>query len=153
MRTPLQKNEKILLVTHSSWTALVLPFLLALALVITGILIVIKVPSVWGWLVSVAGVVYWLLRYSGWKVNIWVVTNFRVVDEVDVPVEDTVVKDVPVVTCPLCEEAERVFAGHGQVAGDAAGFWTWGTNDGRHREYVLTRTLDDSLRKLLVTGG
>jgi membrane protein YdbS with pleckstrin-like domain len=81
MRTPLQKNEKILLVTHSSWTALVLPFLLALALVITGILIVIKVPSVWGWLVSVAGVVYWLLRYSGWKVNIWVVTNFRVVDE------------------------------------------------------------------------
>jgi uncharacterized membrane protein YdbT with pleckstrin-like domain len=32
-------------------------------------------------LVSVAGVVYWLLRYSGWKVNIWVVTNFRVVDE------------------------------------------------------------------------
>jgi membrane protein YdbS with pleckstrin-like domain len=81
MRTPLQKNEKILLVTHSSWTALVLPFLLALALVITGILIVIKVPSVWGWLVSVAGVIYWLLRYSGWKVNIWVVTNFRVVDE------------------------------------------------------------------------
>ncbi len=81
MRTPLQKNEKILLVTYSSWTALVLPFLLALALVITGILIVIKVPSVWGWLVSVAGVIYWLLRYSGWKVNIWVVTNFRVVDE------------------------------------------------------------------------
>jgi uncharacterized membrane protein YdbT with pleckstrin-like domain len=81
MRTPLQKNEKILLLTHSSWTALVLPFLLALALVITGILIVIKVPSVWGWLVSVAGVIYWLLRYSGWKVNIWVVTNFRVVDE------------------------------------------------------------------------
>jgi membrane protein YdbS with pleckstrin-like domain len=81
MRTPLQKNEKILLVTHSSWTALVLPFLLALALVIAGILIVIKVPSVWGWLVAVVGVIYWLLRYSGWKVNIWVVTNFRVVDE------------------------------------------------------------------------
>jgi uncharacterized membrane protein YdbT with pleckstrin-like domain len=81
MRTPLQKNEKILLVTHNSWIALVLPFLAALALVIIGMVIVVKVPSVWGWLVAVFGVVYWLLRYSGWKVNIWVVTNFRVVDE------------------------------------------------------------------------
>jgi uncharacterized membrane protein YdbT with pleckstrin-like domain len=35
----------------------------------------------WGWLVSLAGVGYWLLRYSAWKVNIWVVTNFRVIDE------------------------------------------------------------------------
>lgn len=81
MRTPLQKAEKILLVTYSSWTALILPFLVALALVVIGIVIVLRVPSVWGWLVSVAGVGYWLLRYSAWKVNIWVVTNFRVVDE------------------------------------------------------------------------
>jgi uncharacterized membrane protein YdbT with pleckstrin-like domain len=81
MRTPLQKSEKILLITYSSWTALVLPLLVALALVAIGIVIVVRVPSVWGWLVSVAGVVYWLLRYSAWKVNIWVVTNFRVIDE------------------------------------------------------------------------
>lgn len=81
MRTPLQKGEKILHVTYSSWTALVLPFLLAAALVVIGIVIVLKVPSVWGWLVVVAGVVYWLLRYSAWKVNLWVVTNFRVIDE------------------------------------------------------------------------
>ncbi len=81
MRTPLQKGEKILLVTYSSWTALVLPFLVALALVVVGIVIVLRVPSVWGWLVSLAGVGYWLLRYSVWKVNIWVVTNFRVIDE------------------------------------------------------------------------
>jgi membrane protein YdbS with pleckstrin-like domain len=81
MRTPLQKGEKILLVTYTSWTALVLPFLVALALVVVGIVIVLRVPSVWGWLVSLAGVGYWLLRYSAWRVNIWVVTNFRVVDE------------------------------------------------------------------------
>ena len=81
MRTPLQKGEKVLLVTYSSWTALVLPFLVALALVIVGIVVVLKVPSVWGWLVAVAGVVYWLLRYSAWKVNLWAVTNFRVIDE------------------------------------------------------------------------
>lgn len=81
MRTPLQKGEKILLVTYTSWTALVLPFLVSLALVVVGIVIVLRVPSVWGWLVSVLGVVYWLMRYATWKVNIWVVTNFRVVDE------------------------------------------------------------------------
>ena len=81
MRTPLQKGEKVLLVTYSSWTALVLPLLMALALVIVGIVVVWKVPSVWGWLVAVAGVVYWLLRYSAWKVNLWAVTNFRVIDE------------------------------------------------------------------------
>jgi uncharacterized membrane protein YdbT with pleckstrin-like domain len=81
MRTPLQKGEKVLLVTYSSWTSLVLPFLMALALVIVGIVVVLKVPSVWGWLVAVAGVVYWLLRYSAWKVNLWAVTNFRVIDE------------------------------------------------------------------------
>src|SRR5579863_2401905 len=81
MRTPLQKSEKILLVTHTSWTALVLPFLVSLALVVIGIVIVLRVPSVWGWLVAAAGVIYWLLRYSAWRVNIWVVTNFRVIDE------------------------------------------------------------------------
>jgi membrane protein YdbS with pleckstrin-like domain len=81
MRTPLQKSEKILLITYSSWTALVLSFLVALALVVIGIVIVLRVPSVWGWLVSVTGVVYWLLRYSAWRVNVWVVTNFRVIDE------------------------------------------------------------------------
>jgi membrane protein YdbS with pleckstrin-like domain len=81
MRTPLHKGEKILLMTYTSWTALVLPFLVALGLVVAGIVIVLRVPSVWGWVVSLAGVGYWLLRYSAWKVNIWVVTNFRVVDE------------------------------------------------------------------------
>jgi membrane protein YdbS with pleckstrin-like domain len=81
MRTPLQKSEKILLVTYSSWTALILPFLVSLALVIVGIVIILKVPSVWGWLVAVLGVIYWLLRQATWRVNIWVVTNFRVIDE------------------------------------------------------------------------
>jgi len=70
-----------LLVTYSSWTSLVPPFLLALALVVVGLIIVWRVPSVWGWLGPVLGVGYWLLRYSTWKVNLWVVTNFRVVDE------------------------------------------------------------------------
>ncbi|HLI93153.1 MAG TPA: PH domain-containing protein [Puia sp.] len=81
MRTPLQKNEKILLVTYSSWTVLLFPALLSLALVVAGVIVVVKLPSVYGWLIALAGIIYWLLRYSAWKVNIWVVTNFRVIDE------------------------------------------------------------------------
>jgi uncharacterized membrane protein YdbT with pleckstrin-like domain len=81
MRTPLQKGEKILLFTYSSWTSLVLPTLAALVMAVAGIFIVYHFLQVWGWLVVVAGIIYWLLRYYSWKVNIWVVTNFRVIDE------------------------------------------------------------------------
>ena len=34
MRTPLQKNEKILLVTYTSWISLVLPVLFALTAIV-----------------------------------------------------------------------------------------------------------------------
>jgi uncharacterized membrane protein YdbT with pleckstrin-like domain len=81
MRTPLQKSEKILLVTYTSWTALVLPFLFSLVLLAAGVFVVFYFKEVWGWLGAVAAVLYWLMRYSAWKVNIWVVTNFRVIDE------------------------------------------------------------------------
>ena len=81
MRTPLQKEEKILLLTYSSWTSLVLPVLAALLIVVLGIFFVYHFLFVWGWLVSLFGLAYWLLRYYNWKVNIWVVTNFRVIDE------------------------------------------------------------------------
>lgn len=81
MRTPLQKGEKILLVTYSSWTTLIAPVLIALLGIAAAILIVIKASSAWGWLAAVLGIGYWLIRYYSWKVNIWVVTNFRVIDE------------------------------------------------------------------------
>src|SRR5258708_38767622 len=81
MRTPLQKGEKILLVTYSSWTVLVMPVFIALAGIAAAILIVIKAGSAWGWLAAVVGLLYYLIRYWSWKVNLWVVTNFRVIDE------------------------------------------------------------------------
>jgi uncharacterized membrane protein YdbT with pleckstrin-like domain len=81
MRTPLQKGEKILLFTYSSWTSLVLPTLATLVLITAGVFIVWHFQQAWGWLVAVFGVAYWLLRYYSWKVNVWVVTNFRVIDE------------------------------------------------------------------------
>ena len=81
MRTPLQKGEKILLVTYSSWTSLVAPALLALVLTAGGLYLVFTIPTVYGWLGPVLGIGYWLIRFYSWKVNLWAVTNFRVIDE------------------------------------------------------------------------
>jgi len=79
MRTPLQKDEKILLVTYSSWTSLAGPLLIAL----------IGMTASWfigffnhyGWIAAVLGILLFLVKYYSWKVNLWVVTNFRVIDE------------------------------------------------------------------------
>jgi membrane protein YdbS with pleckstrin-like domain len=81
MRTPLQKGEKILLLTYSSWTSLIIPAFFALVIAIAGIFIVYHFQWVWGWLISLLGIAWWLLKYYTWRVNIWVVTNFRVIDE------------------------------------------------------------------------
>lgn len=81
MRTPLQKGEKILLVTYSSWTSLIIPVFLALVGLVASYFIAISHPYPWGWLAAIAGLLNLLIRYYAWKVNIWVVTNYRVVDE------------------------------------------------------------------------
>lgn len=81
MRTPLQKGEKILLVTYSSWITLVGPVFIALLAIAAAVVIVIRAGSAWGWLAAVLGIGYWFIKYYSWKVNIWVVTNFRVIDE------------------------------------------------------------------------
>jgi membrane protein YdbS with pleckstrin-like domain len=81
MRTPLQKGEKVLLVTYSSWTSLVGPTLFAVVMIIAAVFIVWRFQMAWGWLVGLAGILYWFIRYYSWKVNVWVVTNFRVIDE------------------------------------------------------------------------
>ncbi|MES1160296.1 MAG: PH domain-containing protein, partial [Bacteroidota bacterium] len=35
----------------------------------------------YGWIAAVLGLLFCLIKYYSWKVNIWVVTNFRVIDE------------------------------------------------------------------------
>ena len=78
MRTPLQKGEQVLLVTHTSWVKLIMPVLIALAGWVAAILIGFLQ---WGWTAALVGSLYFLIAYFSWKVNIWVVTNFRVIDE------------------------------------------------------------------------
>jgi len=79
MRTSLQKGEKILLITHASWTSLILPVFIALAGCIGSYFI--GFTDHYGWIAAVLGLLYLLIRYAAWSANIWVVTNFRVIDE------------------------------------------------------------------------
>lgn len=78
MRTPLQKGEKILLVTHTSWVKLFVPVFIAVVGWVASFFIGFLE---WGWIAALAGSLYFTVVYFSWKVNIWVVTNYRVIDE------------------------------------------------------------------------
>src|ERR1044072_3279816 len=78
MRTPLQKGEQILLVTHTSWVKLVVSVLIGLIGWVASIYIGFLES---GWIAAVIGSLYFVIVYFSWKVNIWVVTNYRVIDE------------------------------------------------------------------------
>ncbi|HSZ87132.1 MAG TPA: PH domain-containing protein [Puia sp.] len=80
MRTPLQKGEKILLVTYTSWVSLIGPTFGSLIFIATGIWLSAQYGGYW-WLISVVAIIYFLIKYFEWKVNIWVVTTSRVIDE------------------------------------------------------------------------
>ena len=78
MRTPLQKDEKVLLITRPSWITLILPAFIALV----GLVIAYFIDFFgWGLAVSVPLLLYFLYKYLEWRVNIWGVTNYRVIDE------------------------------------------------------------------------
>ena len=79
MRTPLQKNEKILLVTYTSWISLIWPGLFALAAIVGAFFI--GFIDHFGWALALLGIIVFAVKYFQWKSNIWVVTNYRVIDE------------------------------------------------------------------------
>lgn len=78
MRTPLQKDEKVLLITRTSWITLIVPALVALVGLVAAYFIDF---FGWGLAVSIPLLLYFLYKYLSWRVNIWGVTNFRVIDE------------------------------------------------------------------------
>jgi len=71
-----------LLVTRTSPISLAWPLLLALVALVAAWFIIARAESVtWGLAVAGIGIVIFLYKYFLWKVNIWVVTSFRVIDE------------------------------------------------------------------------
>ncbi|MEP7279719.1 MAG: PH domain-containing protein [Bacteroidota bacterium] len=80
MRTPLQKDEQVLLVTYTTWMVLIWPLLFALAAVTGSFFIGFFVH--FGWVLALGGILIFVIKYLQWSAYIWVVTNQRVIDEV-----------------------------------------------------------------------
>src|SRR5262245_20876506 len=78
MRTPLQKEEKILLITHRSWITLIGPSLIFIAACVAAYFLGSKY---YGWVAALAGFIYLIIKYFEWRANLWGVTNYRVIDE------------------------------------------------------------------------
>jgi len=79
MRTQLQQNEKILLTTYTSWVMLVLPMLIVVAALLIGIVFISSFK--WTLILLLPAAAWFGWKYLEWKHNIWVVTNFRIIDE------------------------------------------------------------------------
>src|ERR1700721_3227763 len=79
MRTPLQKGEQIIFVTYTSWISLICPGFVAIIGIAASYFI--GFFDHWGWIAAVLGILYFMLKYFQWRVNIWVMTNYRVSDE------------------------------------------------------------------------
>jgi len=79
MRTPLQKDEKVLLVTYTSWISMVWPALFAVAAVVGSFFL--GFIERYGWALALLGAIVFLVKYLQWRAYIWVVTNQRVIDE------------------------------------------------------------------------
>ena len=80
MRTPLQKDEQVLLVTYTSWIDLIWPALFALVAIAGSFFIGFFVH--YGWGLALLGIIVFTVKYLQWRAYIWVVTNQRVIDEV-----------------------------------------------------------------------
>ncbi len=79
MRTPLQKDEKVLLVTYTSWISMIGPAIIALVAIVGSYFI--GFTERYGWAVALLGILIFIIKYLQWRSNIWVVTNYRVIDE------------------------------------------------------------------------
>jgi len=76
MKTKLKNEEKVVLEIKLHWFTLVLSFLIALVLTVGGILI-----GGFGLLLSIIGILIFVYKLIERNNNLWIVTNFRIIDE------------------------------------------------------------------------
>jgi len=83
MRTPLRKDEQILFETHKHWYVLIIPFLFSLIIISLSLYFYTKPNPVYWWYFAfpLIAVIYSVFKYYSWKFDLWVVTNYRVIDE------------------------------------------------------------------------
>ncbi len=83
MRTPLRKDEQILFETHKHWYVLIIPFLFSLIIISLSFYFYTKLNPLHWWYFAFPfiAVIYFVFKYYSWKFDLWVVTNYRVIDE------------------------------------------------------------------------
>ena len=82
MRTQLRKDEQILFETHKHWYVLIIPLLFSLILISLSFYFYTIDPLHWWYFVFLfIAVIYFIFKYYSWKYDLWVVTNYRVIDE------------------------------------------------------------------------
>jgi uncharacterized membrane protein YdbT with pleckstrin-like domain len=81
MKTQLKKDEKIILLTKPHWFTLSLPFLITLAGLIIGSIIEKTITGSYGLFLILIVICYFIFKIIQRNMNIWVVTNLRVIDE------------------------------------------------------------------------
>jgi uncharacterized membrane protein YdbT with pleckstrin-like domain len=80
MRTPLKKEEKLLVIIRQHWLKLILPILAWVLLTIL-LFVVFTDNTKIAFIVAFLTVLYPAYLYMEWKYNLWCVTSMRVVDE------------------------------------------------------------------------
>ena len=76
MKTALKNDEKVFLITRLHWLHLSIPLLITLAVAAVCVFI-----GSFALLIIIPVLIYFIYKYVDWRNNIWVVTNFRVIDE------------------------------------------------------------------------
>jgi uncharacterized membrane protein YdbT with pleckstrin-like domain len=81
MKTQLKKDEKIILLTKPHWFTLALPFLITIVGLIIGSIIEKSIRGSFGLFLILIVICYLIFKIIQRNMNIWVVTNLRVIDE------------------------------------------------------------------------
>lgn len=76
MRTSLKNNEHIILETRLHWLTLAIPFLVT---VILSALLLVYLPNYW--YIDFVFILYFLYKIYERRLNLWSVTNLRIIDE------------------------------------------------------------------------
>lgn len=83
MRTPLRNYEKIIYQTRKHWFVLIIPAIIFILLVVLSYYVYTKLTIIewYHFLVPLFTFSYITYKYYSWRFDLWVVTNFRVIDE------------------------------------------------------------------------
>ncbi|PKL83911.1 MAG: hypothetical protein CVV24_02455 [Ignavibacteriae bacterium HGW-Ignavibacteriae-3] len=83
MRTPLRQDEELIYQTRKHWFVLIIPSIIFILLIVLSYYVYTKLTVIewYHLLVPIFSFFYIFYKYSYWRFDLWVVTNYRVIDE------------------------------------------------------------------------